>query len=220
MEDDGYDILFKIILVGDTSVGKTNIINKYIKNEFREDFYATIGVEFSHKIFVVENRKIKAQIWDTAGQERYKAITRAYYKGAKGAFIVYDITRKESFENVTKWAEQLKSTADKNLTIIIVGNKTDLEDQRQITKEEAAKFGEDHSFNFFLETSAKTGFNAQNIFIRAAKELYMTHLDYRDRATRPSSMITVPSNNQYDMNANNFMIDDEDEKPRKKSGCC
>ena len=102
MEDDGYDILFKIILVGDTSVGKTNIINKYIKNEFREDFYATIGVEFSHKKFVVENRKIKAQIWDTAGQERYKAITRAYYKGAKGAFIVYDITRKETFDDVDK----------------------------------------------------------------------------------------------------------------------
>ena len=90
MEEDGYDILFKIILVGDTSVGKTNIISKYLKNLFQEDFSATIGVEFSHKQFLIDNHKIKAQIWDTAGQERYKAITKAYYKGAKGAFIVYD----------------------------------------------------------------------------------------------------------------------------------
>ena len=130
MEEEGYDILFKIILVGDTSVSKTNIINKYIKNEFQEDYYTTIGVEFSHKHFIVDNHKIKAQIWDTAGQERYKAITRAYYKGAKGAFIVYDITRKDTFDDIDKWRNKLTNSCNKEVTIMLIDNKCDLEDER------------------------------------------------------------------------------------------
>ena len=163
MEDDGYDVLFKIILVGDTSVGKTNIINKYIKNEFKEDFYATIGVEFSHKQFMVDNHKIKAQIWDTAGQERYKAITSAYYKGAKGAFIVYDITRKQSFDSVEKWVADITSVADKKISIILIGNKSDLEDQRQVTKEQGQEKANKLQVAF-LETSAFSGDNLEKAF--------------------------------------------------------
>ena len=130
MEEEGYDILFKIILVGDTSVGKTNIINKYIKNEFQEDYYTTIGVEFSHKHFIVDNHKIKGQIGDAADQEWYKAITRAYYKGAKGAFIVYDITRKDTFDDIDKWRNELTNSCNKEVTIMLIGNKCDLEDER------------------------------------------------------------------------------------------
>ena len=103
MEEDGYDILFKIILVGDTSVGKTNIINKYTKNEFHEDFNATIGVEFSHKQFTVDNHKIKAQIWDTAGQERYRSIINNYYNNCTAAILVYDITNRDSFEKIQSY---------------------------------------------------------------------------------------------------------------------
>ena len=174
MEDDGYDILFKIILVGDTSVGKTNIINKYIKNEFREDFYATIGVEFSHKKFVVENRKIKAQIWDTAGQERYKAITRAYYKGAKGAFIVYDITRKETFDDVDKWRNELISSCNQEITVMLIGNKCDLEDQREISKEQGEEKAKSSGFSF-LETSALSEENLEKGFQMLIEEIYQKY---------------------------------------------
>ena len=170
-EDDNYEMMFKVVLVGDSFVGKTNIMSKYLKNEFHEDSKATVGVEFGSRQFNIEGHVVKAQIWDTAGQERYKAITSAYYKGAKGAFIVYDITRKESFENVTKWAEQLKSTADKNLTIIIVGNKTDLEDQRQVTSEEGQNKANSLE-SAFIETSAASGSNLDKAFEMMINEVY------------------------------------------------
>ena len=171
MEEDNYEMMFKVVLVGDSFVGKTNIMSKYLKNEFHEDSKATVGVEFGSRQFNIEGHVVKAQIWDTAGQERYKAITSAYYKGAKGAFIVYDITRKESFENVTKWAEQLKSTADKNLTIIIVGNKTDLEDQRQVTSEEGQNKANSLE-SAFIETSAASGSNLDKAFEMMINEVY------------------------------------------------
>ena len=174
MEEDGYDVLFKIILVGDTSVGKTNIINKYIKNEFQEDFYATIGVEFSHKQFIVDNHKIKAQIWDTAGQERYKAITRAYYKGAKGAFIVYDITRKDTFDDIDKWRNELVNSCNKEVTIMLIGNKCDLEDSREISKEQGEEKAKSFGFSF-LETSAYSGENLEKGFEMLIKEIYQKY---------------------------------------------
>ena len=174
MEDDGYDVLFKIILVGDASVGKTNIINKYIKNEFKEDFYATIGVEFSHKQFMVDNHKIKAQIWDTAGQERYKAITKAYYKGAKGAFIVYDITRKETFDDIDKWRNELISSCNKEVTIMLVGNKCDMEEKRETTKEQGEEKAKSFGFSF-IETSALSGENLEKGFEMLIKEIYLKY---------------------------------------------
>ena len=171
MEDENYEMMFKVVLVGDSFVGKTNIMSKYLKNEFHEDSKATVGVEFGSRQFNIEGHVVKAQIWDTAGQERYKAITSAYYKGAKGAFIVYDITRKESFDNVTKWAEQLKSTADKNLTIIIIGNKTDLEDQRQVKTEEGQNKANELE-SAFIETSAASGSNLDKAFEMMINEVY------------------------------------------------
>ena len=117
---DEYDYLFKLIIVGDSNVGKTNIMSKYIKDQFNINSKSTIGVEFGTKILTIDNKKIKAQIWDTAGQERYKSITSAYYKGAKGAFIVYDITNKFSFDSVDKWVQDLNSYGDKNLTLLLI----------------------------------------------------------------------------------------------------
>ena len=171
MEDDNYEFMFKVVLVGDSFVGKTNIMSKYLKNEFHEDSKATVGVEFGSKQFNVEGHSIKAQIWDTAGQERYKAITSAYYKGAKGAFIVYDITRKNSFESIDKWINDVTAVADKKITIVLIGNKSDLEDQRQVTKEE----GEDKANKLevaFLETSAFSGENLEKAFQMMIKEVY------------------------------------------------
>ena len=171
MEDDNYEMMFKVVLVGDSFVGKTNIMSKYLKNEFHEDSKATVGVEFGSKQFDIEGHAIKAQIWDTAGQERYKAITSAYYKGAKGAFVVYDITRKGSFESIDKWVNDLTGTADKKITIVIIGNKCDLEDQRQITKEQ----GEEKASKLeaaFLETSAFSGENLDKAFEMMMNQVY------------------------------------------------
>ena len=170
-EDENYEMMFKVVLVGDSFVGKTNIMSKYLKNEFHEDSKATVGVEFGSKQFTVEGHSIKAQIWDTAGQERYKAITSAYYKGARGAFIVYDITRKQSFESVEKWVNDVTAVADKNITIILIGNKSDLEDQRQVTKEQ----GQDKANKLeiaFMETSAFSGENLEKAFNMMINEVY------------------------------------------------
>ena len=170
MEDD-YDMIFKIILIGDSSVGKTNIMNKYLKNQFKEDSRATVGVEFGSKQFEIENRKIKAQIWDTAGQERYRAVTSAYYKGAKGAFIVYDVTRKETFDSVNRWISDIISTCGKSLSIILLGNKSDLEDQRQISKEQGEEKAKTYQLAF-LETSALSGENLEKAFNMLINEIY------------------------------------------------
>ena len=169
--DDNYDMIFKLVLIGDSFVGKTNIMSKYLKNEFHEDSKATVGVEFGSKKFVIAKVNIKAQIWDTAGQERYKSITNAYYKGSKGAFVVYDITRKETFDSVDKWIADLKQSGDKKITILLIGNKADLENQRVISKEQGEEKAK--SFNLaFLETSAMNGQNLDTAFEMMIKEVY------------------------------------------------
>ena len=171
MEDESYEIMVKVVLVGDSGVGKTNIMSKYLKNQFREDSKATVGVEFGSKQFSVEGHQIKAQIWDTAGQERYKAITSAYYKGAKGAFIVYDITRKNTFETVNKWVSDITAAADKKITLILIGNKNDLEDQRQVTKEVGEEKAKELGLAF-METSACSGENLDKAFQMMINEIY------------------------------------------------
>ena len=171
MEEEAVDVMFKVVLVGDSGVGKTNILSKYIKNEFHEDSKSTIGVEFGSKQLKIEGHKIKAQIWDTAGQEKYKAITSAYYKGAKGAFVVYDITRKETFNSVDRWINDLKTSADKNLTIIMIGNKCDLEDQRQVSADQGEEKGKSYDVAF-METSAFSGENIDNDFGNLINEIY------------------------------------------------
>jgi Ras-related protein Rab-11A len=171
MEEENYEIMFKVVLVGDSFVGKTNIMSRYLKNEFHEDSKATVGVEFGSKQFTIDGHSVKAQIWDTAGQERYKAITSAYYKGAKGAFIVYDITRKNSFESVERWVNDVISVADKKITIVLIGNKSDLEDQRQVTKEEAQDKANKLEIAF-METSAFSGDNLDKAFEMMINEVY------------------------------------------------
>ena len=171
MDDDNYELMVKEVIVGDSGVGKTNIMSKYLKNEFHEDSKATVGVEFGSKQFNIQGHQVKAQIWDTAGQERYKAITSAYYKGAKGAFIVYDISRKNTFDSISRWVSDITATADKKITLILIGNKSDLEDQRQVTKEQ----GEEKAKEFglaFLETSASSGDNLEKAFSLMINEVY------------------------------------------------
>ena len=159
-----YDMIFKIVLIGDASVGKTNILSKYLYDEFDPNSKATVGVEFATKNFTIDNNIVKAQIWDTAGQERYRAITSAYYKGAKGVLIVYDITRKNSFENVDKWLNDFKMKSDDDAVIVIVGNKSDLINEREVSIEEATLKAQVNHLAFF-ETSAKENENVHSAFI-------------------------------------------------------
>ena len=161
-QQEGYDFLFKIVLIGDSSVGKTNIFTKYLNDEFDPDSKATVGVEFGTKNFKIEEKIIKVQIWDTAGQERYRSITNAYYKGAKGCLLVYDITNKTSFENIEKWVDDIidKSKDNKNLIIYLIGNKIDLE--RKVLKEDAIQLASKLNIKYF-ESSNKLNLNIYEI---------------------------------------------------------
>ena len=167
----GYDMIFKIVLIGDTSVGKTNILSKYLKGEFDPKSKSTVGVEFGVKNFKIENNIVKVQIWETAGEERYRSITNAYYKGAKGSLLVYDITNKKSFENVEKWISDLKANADEDISMILLGNKTDLEDKRVVSTEEGKNKAEFYNLTF-METSALNGNNIQEAFNELIMDVY------------------------------------------------
>ena len=170
----GYDMIFKIVLIGDTSVGKTNILSKYLSNEFDPDSKATVGVEFGTKDFKIENNIVKVQIWDTAGQERYRSITNAYYKGAKGSLLVYDITNPKSFENLDKWLSDLKTNGEEKISIILLGNKSDLEEERKITTEQGKEKAEFYKLAF-METSALNGNNIEKAFNELIADVYKHH---------------------------------------------
>jgi len=204
-----YEMMVKIILIGDSGVGKTNIMSKFLKNQFMEESKATIGVEFGSKLFNHEGHKIKAQIWDTAGQEKYKAITGAYYKGSKGALVVYDITQKKSFENIEKWVNDLKVAGDPKITIILIGNKSDLEDKRQVLKDQ----GEEKARSFgcaFLETSAYSGDNIEKAFNLMIKEIY----------EKFSSDSTGEGEFDSGSKGEDLKLDKANDKNIKKKSCC
>ena len=220
-EFNDYDLSFKIIVVGDSGVGKSCLTMKGTKNYFEECYSQTVGFEFFTFNIRINDKNIKLQIWDTCGQEAYRSLITSFYRNSSLAILVYSIDNINSYNNIESWLNEIKSQANPEIKIFLIGNKTDLENERQISKEEAQRFSSDHIFNYFIETSAKTGFNAQSVFIRAAKELYITHLDYKDRASRVGSITPATDSFQQDINMNNnFMLDDEEEKPRKKKGCC
>ncbi|KAM4884100.1 ras-related protein Rab-11B isoform 2-T2 [Sylvia borin] len=138
--DDEYDYLFKVVLIGDSGVGKSNLLSRFTRNEFNLESKSTIGVEFATRSIQVDGKTIKAQIWDTAGQERYRAITSAYYRGAVGALLVYDIAKHLTYENVERWLKELRDHADNNIVIMLVGNKSDLRHLRAVPTDEARAF--------------------------------------------------------------------------------
>merc|ERR1711934_1252140 len=171
-EGEDYDFLFKVVLIGDSGVGKSNLLTRFTRNEFNKESKSTIGVEFATQTIEVEKKNIKAQIWDTAGQERYRAITSAYYRGAVGALLVYDITKEVSFDDVkTIWLEELRQHADDKIVIMLVGNKSDLRHLRHVTTEEAREFAEKNNLSF-IETSALGGENVDRAFENILKEIY------------------------------------------------
>ncbi|KAJ8460918.1 hypothetical protein OPV22_033844 [Ensete ventricosum] len=169
--EDEFDYLFKVVLIGDSGVGKSNLLSRFTRNHFSLDSKSTIGVEFATRTLQVEGKMVKAQIWDTAGQERYRAITSAYYRGALGAFLIYDVTKPKSFENANRWLKELRDHADSNIVIMLVGNKTDLKHLRAITSEDAQSFAEKEGVSF-LETSALEAINVEKAFQIILAEIY------------------------------------------------
>ncbi|VFQ97561.1 unnamed protein product [Cuscuta campestris] len=163
MADDDYDYLFKVVLIGDSGVGKSNLLSRFTRNEFSLESKSTIGVEFATRTVRVGDQVVKAQIWDTAGQERYRAITSAYYRGAMGALVVYDVARRATFENVERWLKELRDHTDHNIAIMLVGNKADLRHLRAVSVEDAKAFAEKEGA-FFMETSALESTNVDGAF--------------------------------------------------------
>ncbi|KAG2260242.1 hypothetical protein Bca52824_079536 [Brassica carinata] len=156
--DEEYDYLFKLVLIGDSGVGKSNLLSRFTKNEFNLESKSTIGVEFATKTLRVDSKVVKAQIWDTAGQERYRAITSAYYRGAVGALLVYDVTRHSTFENAARWLRELRGHTDPNIVVMLIGNKCDLRHLRESL--------------YFMETSALDATNVENAFTEVLTQIH------------------------------------------------
>ncbi|KAF5734025.1 ras-related protein RABA6a [Tripterygium wilfordii] len=165
------DYLFKAVLIGDSGVGKSNLLSRFSKDEFRLDSKPTIGVEFAYRNIRVGDKLIKSQIWDTAGQERFRAITSSYYRGALGALLVYDITRRASFENVTKWLHEIREFGSSDMVIVLVGNKSDLGHSREVSEEEGRSLAELESL-CFMETSALQNSNVEEVFLAMVANIH------------------------------------------------
>ncbi|XP_064846286.1 ras-related protein Rab-11A isoform X1 [Oncorhynchus masou masou] len=190
--DDEYDYLFKVVLIGDSGVGKSNLLSRFTRNEFNLESKSTIGVEFATRSIQVDGKTVKAQIWDTAGQERYRAITSAYYRGAVGALLVYDIAKHLTFESVERWLKELRDHADSNIVIMLVGNKSDLRHLRAVPTDGARAFAEKNGLSF-LETSALDSTNVETSFQTILTEIYRI-VSQKQMSDRQDNNMS-PSNN-------------------------
>ena len=214
-----FDLSFKIIIVGESGVGKSSLSIRASRNYF-EDFYSpTVGFEFLTFNVKVEDQNVKLQIWDTCGQEVYHSLISSFYRSASLAIIVYSIDSEESYKNIEKWLNDIKSQSNPDCKIFLIGNKADLEDKRQVTREDGEKFFQEHKLSYFTETSAKTSFNVQNVFIQVAKELYKQHEEIKNRVSRPGSMTAVSYTPEI---PNNVSLETEEESgpTQRKKKCC
>merc|ERR1712051_30853 len=168
--NESYDYLFKFLVIGSAGIGKSCLLHQFIEGRFKEDSSHTIGVEFGSKIVLVGGKTVKLQIWDTAGQERFRSVTRSYYRGAAGALLVYDITSRESFNALSNWLTDARTLASPAIVILLVGNKKDLEDEREVTFLEASRFAQENDL-VFVETSAKSGENVEEAFLKCSKTI-------------------------------------------------
>ncbi|CAC5381424.1 RAB11B [Mytilus coruscus] len=196
--EEHYDFIWKVVLIGDSGVGKTNLLSRYTRNEFDAESKTTIGVEFSTRNMVIKGKTIRAQIWDTAGQERYRAITSVYYRQAVGALVVYDITKRHTFENLQKWLSELQQHADPNVCVIIVGNKTDLREQRTVTHEEGRAFADERHFSF-IETSALDSSNVGEAFNNLLIDIFKKQVE-ESEAKADSTSRVVPNDDSANEN--------------------
>jgi small GTP-binding protein len=210
--DDKYDILYKTVLIGDCAVGKSNLLSRFTQDDFSLESKSTIGVEFGTKSIKLNNNNIKIQIWDTAGQERYRSITSAYYRGSHGIVLVYDITKRKSFENIVIWLDEIYKYAEKTIPIILIGNKSDLSHLRSVSTEEGRQFANKHTMDF-IETSALDSINVDECFINLVNKInlitpYKPEIIYDDEDI------------EYFNNISTIKINEKNIIKNKKHKCC
>ena len=196
--NDNFDLILKLLIVGDSSVGKTNFIMRFINNEFNNNYMTTSGIDLKTKDIEVKNKKIRIQIWDTAGQVQYKAITRNLFLKVMGAIIIYDITNEKSYTNLKSWVELIREECGSHMQIIIVGNKCDLDSERKINQDEVMNYAEEEKIEY-IETSCKTGENVHKVVKTICEKI----LENNDLSTDMS----------FTLNSSSFMA------PKKKK-CC
>ena len=216
-----YELSFKIIVIGDSGVGKSCLTMKATKNYFENYYSPTVGFEFFTFNVKLKEKNIRLQIWDTCGQEVYRSLISSFYKNSSLAILVYSIEERRSYENLEVWLNQIREQGNPGVKIILVGNKNDLEEKREVSLEEGKKFCKDFGLNNFFETSAKTGSNAQNAFIEAVKILYEENLKYKERANKVKRNISNLGHLEFTPEVqNNLIIDDDDENRKKRKKCC
>lgn len=198
MTNHKYDHLFKLLIIGESGVGKTCLLLRFTDDSFTANHLTTIGIDFKIKIINLEDKQIKLQIWDTAGQERFRTITKTYYKGAHGIVLVYDVTDENSFKNIRNWVRQIEQNAQSNVCKVLVGNKSDRED-RKVTFEEGSKLAKEYNMQFF-ETSAKSNYNVNETFTFLTKEILNTC------EVKPSNAMKIEDKNK--------------ENKKEKKECC
>jgi len=202
-----YAYLFKYIIIGDTGVGKSCLLLQFTDKQFQPVHDLTIGVEFGARLITIDNNQIKLQIWDTAGQESFRSITRSYYRDAAGALLVYDITRRESFNHLGRWLEEARQNGNPNMTIMLIGNKSDLEHRRAVSTKEGEIFAQENGL-IFLETSAKSAANVETAFIRTAENIYQKIKEGLYDPSREGNGVKLG------------VMASQPKAPKKTGGCC
>ena len=205
---------FKIIVLGNSGVGKSSLMGRASKNLFNEEYKSTIGFEFITFTEKIGEKNIKLQIWDTCGQETYKSLISNFYRNSSLAMLIYSIDCKESFDDIIKWIKEIKLQNNPDIKLFLIGNKADLENKREVSYEQGLKFKEENEIIFFQETSAKSGINAKEIFHEAAKILYEEYLSYFDKARNTDFRVASESS----VNSTRLTIEYKPDKKTKK--CC
>ena len=203
--DQDYEFIFKVLLLGNSNVGKSSLFLRFVDDIWNDTFVPTIGVDFKIKTFEIDSKKIKMQIWDTAGQERFKNIISSYYRGAHGILLLYDVTDKDSFKNLSNWLIEIEKNASKNVLKVLIGNKSDLEDKRVISYNQGKEFADTYGLKF-IETSAKKNLNVNEAFETLGREIMIASAEKKITKQKPNKKISVAQ--AQDLNT------------QKKGGCC
>ena len=203
--DTDYEFIFKVLLLGNSNVGKSSLFLRFVDDIWNDTFVPTIGVDFKIKTFEIDSKKIKMQIWDTAGQERFKNIIASYYRGAHGILLLYDVTDKDSFKNLSNWLIEIEKNASKNVLKVLIGNKSDLEDKRVVSYNQGKEFADTYGLKF-IETSAKKNLNVNEAFETLGRELMNASSDKKIVKQNHNKKISVAKAQDLNM--------------KKKSGCC
>lgn len=212
MAEVDYDYSFKILMIGDSGVGKSNLLLRFVHNEFKQDSKSTIGVDFGTKMKEIQGKKLKAQIWDTAGQERYQAVTSFQYRGAVGALLVYDITKRQTFINAKEWLRKVHEFGDSQIIVSLVGNKSDLNHLRAVTTEEATAFAVENKL-LFIETSALDSTNVERAFEEILENIYSI-VATKSWGTSGKSPLSPATGTSLNINLS------AENKANANSGCC